>query len=64
MACLPWYQPQLLHTTCGTFAAPQRGHRLRAGTSRVHAEALRLRLFAFDIFLLGTAIGCHLCLVG
>jgi hypothetical protein len=32
------------------------GHRLRAGASRVQALARRLRLLAFDVFFLGTAM--------
>jgi len=56
MAWRPWYQPQLPHTTWGSFADPQRGHRLREGASRVHAEARRLRLLLLEVFFLGTAI--------
>jgi hypothetical protein len=50
------YQPQVPHTLCGRFAAPHRGHVLRAGAASVQADARRLRLFAFEVFFLGTAI--------
>jgi hypothetical protein len=56
MACRPWYQPQFPQTTWGSLVAPHRGHRLRAGASRRHADARRLRLFALDVFFFGTAI--------
>jgi hypothetical protein len=51
-----WYQPQLPHTTCGSFAAAHRGQTLRGGAFSVQALARRLRLFAFEVFFLGTAI--------
>ena len=57
MAWRPAYQPQLPHTTWGTLVAPQRGHRLRDGRSRVQALARRLRLLALEVFFFGTAIG-------
>jgi hypothetical protein len=50
------YQPQLPHTTWGSFAAAHRGQTLRAGAFSVQALARRLRLFAFEVFFLGTAI--------
>jgi hypothetical protein len=56
MAWRPLYQPQLPHTTCGCFTAPHRGHTLRAGAFKFQAEARRLRLFALEVFFLGTAI--------
>src|SRR4051812_27046630 len=56
MAWRPWYQPQLPHTTWGSLAAPQRGHRLRLGASRRQADARRLRLFDLEVFFFGTAI--------
>jgi hypothetical protein len=40
----------------GRLAAEHRGHTLRAGTLIVQAEARRLRLFALEVFFLGTAI--------
>ena len=40
----------------GVFAAPHRGHTLRAGASSIQAPARRLRVFDFDFFFLGTAI--------
>ena len=56
MAWRPSYQPQLPQTTWGSLADPQRGQRLRAGASSVQAEARRLRLFALEVFFLGTAM--------
>jgi hypothetical protein len=56
MAWRPWYQPQPPQTTWGSFAAPQRGQRLREGTFSVQAEARRLRLLDLEVFFLGTAI--------
>jgi hypothetical protein len=41
----------------GSFVAPQRGQTLRAGASSFQALARRLRLFALEVFFLGTAIG-------
>ena len=41
----------------GSLVAPQRGHTLRAGVSSFQALARRLRLFALEVFFLGTAIG-------
>src|SRR6478752_4974409 len=40
----------------GSLVAPHRGQVLRGGAERVQAEARRLRLFAFDVFFLGTAM--------
>jgi hypothetical protein len=60
MAWRPWYQPQLLQTTWGTFTAPHRGQVLRAGAPSVHAEARRMRVLDFDIFFLGTAMERYL----
>jgi hypothetical protein len=37
----------------------QRGQTLRAGRSRRHALALRLRLLALEVFFLGTAMSNH-----
>jgi hypothetical protein len=56
MAWRLWYHPQLGHTTWGSFTALQRGHTLREGDSSFQALARRLRLFAFEVFFLGTAI--------
>ena len=56
MACRPLYQPQFPHTTWGSFADPQRGQRLRAGTSSVQAVARLLRLLALEVFFFGTAM--------
>jgi hypothetical protein len=56
MAWRPPYHPQFAHTTWGSFADPQRGQRLREGAFRFQADARRLRLLAFEVFFLGTAI--------
>jgi hypothetical protein len=40
------------------------GHRLRAGALRVQALARRLRLLAFDVFFLGTAMEAELSVSG
>src|SRR4051794_13538833 len=56
MACLPPYQPQLPQTTWGSLAWRHWGHSLRGGAARRQLEARRLRLFAFEVFFLGTAI--------
>lgn len=62
MACRPWYQPQVGHTTWGSFAEAQLGHRLRAGATSFQLEARRLRLFALLVFFLGTATaGSYSC---
>ena len=39
----------------GSLTALQRGQALREGASRRQLEARRIRVFDFDIFLLGTA---------
>src|SRR5258706_1305318 len=57
MAWGPPYQPQLGHTTWGSLACRHCGQMLRAGAFSVQLLARRLRLFAFDVFFLGTAIG-------
>ena len=57
MAWRPLYQPQLPHTTCGSLAWAHCGHVERGGGSRRQFDALRVRLFIFDVFFLGTAIG-------
>jgi hypothetical protein len=57
MAWRPPYHPQFPQTTWGSLVAPQRGHTLRAGVSSCQALARRLRLFALEVFFLGTAIG-------
>ncbi len=57
MAWRPPYQPQFGHTTWGSLARWHCGHSLRGGGPRRHAEARRLRLFALEVFFLGTAIG-------
>jgi len=56
MTWRPRYQPQLPHTTWGRLAEPHRGQTLRAGALSVQAEARRLRVFAFEVFFLGTAM--------
>ncbi len=61
MAWRPPYQPQLPHTMWGTLVAPQRGQLLRDGRSRRQALARRLRLLAFEVFFLGTAMTVNLC---
>ena len=40
------------------------GQMLRAGVFRTQALALRLRLLAFDVFFLGTAIVVPVCCFG
>ena len=57
MACRSWYQPQLPHTRWGRLTAPQRLQALRPPGRMRHAEALRLRPLAFEVFFLGTAMG-------
>ena len=57
MACRSWYQPQLPHTRWGRLTAPQRLQALRPPERMRHAEALRLRALAFEVFFLGTAMG-------
>ena len=47
------YQPQLEQTTWGSLAALQLGHTLRDGASSRQADARRLRVFDFDVFLGG-----------
>jgi hypothetical protein len=49
------YQPQALQTVWGSFAEPQRGHKLRDGAANFQAPAMWLRPFIFDFFFLGTA---------
>jgi hypothetical protein len=56
MAWRPAYQPQFPHTTWGSLVAPHRGQTLRAGASSFQALARRLRLFALEVFFLGTAM--------
>ncbi len=56
MTWRPRYQPQLLHTVCGSRDAPQFGHNECAGaTSRMFAD-LRERVAERLVFRLGTAI--------
>jgi hypothetical protein len=57
MAWRPPYQPQFPHARCGRLVAPQRGQALRADGPSRHDDARRLRLFDFDIFFFGTAMG-------
>ena len=56
MAWRPWYHPQFGHTTWGSFAWRHCGQVLRGGADSFQADARRLRLFAFEVFFLGTAI--------
>jgi hypothetical protein len=56
MTCRPRYQPQLLHTVCGSRDAPQFGHSEWAeGVRRMFAD-LRERVAERLIFRFGTAI--------
>ncbi len=55
MATRPLYHPHAPHTVWGSLTALQRGQVLREGASRRQLEARRIRVFDFDIFLLGTA---------
>src|SRR5439155_19577899 len=52
----PPYHPQFGQTTWGTLPRRHWGQVLRGGAARLHAPALRLLLFDFDVFFLGTAI--------
>ncbi len=56
MAWRPPYQPQLLHTTWGSFAWLHCGQMLRGGVLSFQFEARRERLFILEVFFLGTAI--------
>ena len=56
MAWRPPYQPQFGHTTWGSFAWVHCGHTLRGGAASFQFDARRLRLFALEVFFLGTAI--------
>jgi hypothetical protein len=56
MACRPPYHPQLGQTTWGSLVCRHCGHTLRGGALSVQFDARRLRLLAFDVFFLGTAI--------
>ncbi|MEY2478087.1 MAG: hypothetical protein QOG87_3402, partial [Actinomycetota bacterium] len=56
MAWRPPYQPQLPQTTWGSLARRHWGQTLRGGASSFQLEARRLRVFAFDVFFLGTAM--------
>ncbi len=57
IAWRPLYQPQLGHTTWGSLAWVHCGHTERAGAFSTQLDARRLRLFALEVFFLGTAIG-------
>ena len=57
MATRSLYQPQAGHTVCGSLAAAQRGTRCAPVPSSFQAPARWLRVFDFDFFFLGTAIG-------
>jgi hypothetical protein len=54
------YQPQVPQTVWGTFGDAHRGQTERPGLRKVQAEARRLRLFALEVFFLGTAISVFL----
>ena len=56
MAWRPPYQPQFGQTTCGSLACVHWGQTLRGGALSFQFEARRLRLFALDVFFLGTAM--------
>jgi hypothetical protein len=56
MAWRPLYHPQFGQTTWGSLALWHCGQMLRAGTVSVQALARRLRLLAFEVFFLGTAM--------
>jgi len=57
IAWRPLYQPQFGHTTWGSLALVHCGHTERAGAFSTQLDARRLRLFALEVFFLGTAIG-------
>ena len=63
MAWRPAYQPQARQTTWGNLAEPQRGQRLREGTSSVQAAARRLRVLALEVFFFGTGMTSFLARV-
>lgn len=50
------YHPHVGHTTCGSLALWHCGQTLRAGAFRTQLLARRLRLFALEVFFLGTAM--------
>ena len=52
------------HTTCGTFTWWHCGQTLRAGAERVQLLARRLRVFALEVFFLGTAMSAPAFSVG
>jgi hypothetical protein len=56
MAWRPPYHPQFGHTTWGSLVWRHCGQMLRAGANSLQLLARRLRLFAFEVFFLGTAI--------
>jgi hypothetical protein len=56
-ACRPLYQPQLGQTTWGSLALVHWGQTERAGVFNTQLDARRLRLFDFEVFFFGTAIG-------
>src|SRR5205823_10344602 len=64
IAWRPPYQPQLPQTTWGSLACRHWGQMLRAGTDSFQLEARRLRLLAFEVFFLGTAIVVSFALFG
>src|SRR5262249_44143373 len=64
IAWRPPYQPQLPHTTWGSLACPPCRQMLRAGADSRQLEARRLRLLAFEVFFLGTAIVVSFALAG
>lgn len=55
-ATRPLYQPQLGHTTWGSFEVAHCGQTLRAGRSSVQFDARRLRVLALLVLRFGTAI--------
>src|SRR5579875_2148556 len=56
MAWRPLYHPQVGQTTWGSLALWHWGQMLRAGRLSFQADARRLRLLAFEVFFLGTAM--------
>ena len=60
MMVRPLYEPHAMQTRCGILGAPHEGHVLLADSVSPSWERL-LFFFAFEVFLLGTAISHTPC---
>ena len=60
MAWRPWYQPQLPHTTWGTWPTPHRGHMLRAGVDESPGRSPAAAALGLRGLLLGDGHGGYL----